>query len=64
MLPAILSKPVRLFFGCISKTNKTLVDDHVIAEARAGFNWFWQNPLINISKVKMTLYLKLLVLTL
>ena len=29
---------MRLFFGSISKTNKTKVDDHVIAEATAGFS--------------------------
>ena len=39
-LPVIQSKHVRFFFGSISKTNKTLVDDHVIAEAPAGYNNF------------------------
>ena len=33
-----LSSNLRLFFGSISKPNKTKVDDHVIAEATAGFS--------------------------
>ena len=32
----LVSVFARIFFGSISKTNKTLVDDHVIAEATAG----------------------------
>ena len=32
---------VRVFFGSISKTNKTYVDDHVIAEAPAGLKQHW-----------------------
>ena len=36
-LPVVRSEHVRTFFGSISKTNKTLVDDHVITEATAGY---------------------------